>query len=125
MSLNWRCLIFTETSSQTGARLRPKFVSDRVTKISVADRNMLEDKFNENEVWDAVCGCGGDKAPGLDGFNFKFIRRYSDIFKGDLLEAIRWFRDTMEISKGCNASFITLIPKVSDGLDLENFVPSV
>ena len=103
--------------------IRPRFYCDRVVKISDEDAGMLEGEFGENEVWDAICGCSGDKAPGPDGFNFKFIKKFWEIIKYDLLIAVRWFWDTMEISRGCNASFITIIPKVTDPIGLGDFRP--
>ena len=36
---------------------------------------------------------------------------------------MEWFWETGEISKGCNASFITLIPKVSDPIGLSDYRP--
>ncbi|GKC03688.1 hypothetical protein Tco_0995298 [Tanacetum coccineum] len=53
---------------------RPIFCSDRLEKISEDDARVLENEFSGEEVWEAIRGCGGDKAPVLDGFNFKFIR---------------------------------------------------
>ncbi|GKC61706.1 hypothetical protein Tco_1089304 [Tanacetum coccineum] len=38
-------------------------------------------------------------------------------------KVIQWFWDKMEISRGCNASFITIIPKVADPLALGDFCP--
>ncbi|GKE13892.1 putative RNA-directed DNA polymerase, eukaryota [Tanacetum coccineum] len=66
---------------------------------------------------------GGDKALGPNGFNFKFIKMAWDIIKSDLVCAVQWFWDKMEILKGCNASFITIIPKVTDPICLNDFRP--
>ncbi|GKC45930.1 transposon TX1 [Tanacetum coccineum] len=65
----------------------------------------------------------GDKAPGPNGFNFKFIKMAWDIIKSYLVCAVQWFWDKMEILKGCNASFITIIPKVTDPICLIDFRP--
>ena len=68
--------------------------------------------------------CGSDKAPGPDGFNFRFIKKFWDIIKGDLVSAVQWwFWRTGEISRGCIASFVTLIPKVSDPIGLGDYRP--
>ncbi|GJZ53993.1 hypothetical protein Tco_0608878 [Tanacetum coccineum] len=80
---------------------------------------MLEKEFNEKEVWEAIHGCGG----GPDGFNFKFIRKFWEIIKPDLLKAVMWFWDKSKISKGCNSSFITIIPKVANLIGLGDFRP--
>ncbi|PWA80255.1 reverse transcriptase domain, Reverse transcriptase zinc-binding domain protein [Artemisia annua] len=77
----------------------------------------------EKEIWDAINSCGGDKAPGPDGFNFKFIKRFWEIFKSEIVNSIRWFWDRKEISRGCNSSFVALIPKVTDPIGLGEYRP--
>ncbi|GJU14825.1 putative RNA-directed DNA polymerase [Tanacetum coccineum] len=95
----------------------------RIIKIPRDDATCLEVPFFEKEVWDTVCGCGSDKAPGPDGFNFKYIKRFWDVIKVDVLKAVRWFWETSEFSKGCNASFVTLIPNVGDPMGLSDYRP--
>ncbi|GJY41258.1 hypothetical protein Tco_0428528 [Tanacetum coccineum] len=92
--------------------------SSKVGRISVDDAQRLEMVFSKNKVWEAIHRCGEDKALGPNGFNFKFIRKTWEIKKLDLLGAIAWFWENMEISKGCNASFVTIIPKVTDLIGL-------
>ncbi|XP_071704229.1 uncharacterized protein [Rutidosis leptorrhynchoides] len=83
----------------------------------------LKAPFSENEVFEAIKGCGKNKAPGPDGFNFLFFSKFWDIIKVDLLHAINWFWETGIISNGCNASFITLIPKIHEPLNFSNYRP--
>ena len=63
------------------------------------------------------------KAPGPDGFNFNFIKRYWSIVKGDIFEAVRHFEKYGIIRRGCNSSFVTLIPKVKDPIKLGDYRP--
>lgn len=86
-------LIFLERD-----RLRPSYLSIRLFRLSTEDAN----PFEEKEIWDAINSCGGDKAPGPDGFNFRFIKRFWEILKSEIVNAIRWFWDRKEVSKGCN-----------------------
>ena len=44
-----------------------------------------------------------------------------EVIKLDLFGAIAWFWEKIEISRGCNASFVTIIPKVADLLALVIF----
>ncbi|GJV12668.1 reverse transcriptase domain, reverse transcriptase zinc-binding domain protein [Tanacetum coccineum] len=97
------------------------FCCNKFKEISMEEARMLEMKLSEKEVWEAICSCGGDKALRLDGFNFKFIQKVWNIIKQELLNAIQWFWVKMEVSRGCNASFITIIPKVPDPIGLGNF----
>ena len=43
--------------------------------------------------------------------------------KDDLIKAIRWFGEKGGISKGCNSSFLTLIPKIENPTNLSDFIP--
>ncbi|GJT84887.1 ALP1-like protein [Tanacetum coccineum] len=58
---------------------------------------------------------------------FSGVSRFRDVSEHnewcDLLIAVRWFWETMEIPRGCNASFITIIPKVADPIGLGDFRP--
>ena len=79
--------------------------------------------FTEEEVKEVMWQCEGSKSPGPDGFNFTFIKKCWDIFKNDIMEAVQVFHETGVIPKGCNASFIALVPKVNDPLSLDQFRP--
>ncbi|GKA50479.1 hypothetical protein Tco_0743552 [Tanacetum coccineum] len=103
--------------------VRPCFDNNWVLKLTLKDSNYLESPFTEKEVWEAVCGCGNDKSPSPDGFNFKYIKRFWDIFKRDIMDAVSRFWDKGMFSKGCNASFVMLIPKVTYPMGLGDFRP--
>lgn len=78
--------------------------------------------FTKDEVKQAVCQCEGSKSPGPDGFNFNFIKNNWDILK-DIMDVVLCFQESGCIPKGCNASFITLVPKVKDPNTLDQFRP--
>jgi len=80
-------------------------------------------EFNEIEVRDAMWQCERSKSPGPDGFNFNFIRKSCDFIKDELMASMSLFHETECISKGCNDSFIALIPKVRDPTKLEQYRP--
>nr|GEZ53478.1 RNA-directed DNA polymerase, eukaryota [Tanacetum cinerariifolium] len=58
-------------------------------------------------VWD----CGTNKSPGLDGFTFEFFQRYWKFLENDISVAVIEFFSSGTFPKGCNSSFIVLIPK--------------
>lgn len=103
--------------------IRPTLVSNNFKSISSEERDDLEASVEEEEVLRAIKQCGSKKAPGPDGFNFGFLKRFWEIIKVDLMKAIKWFWNTGEISKGCNSSFVTLIPKIQDPITLGDFRP--
>nr|GEZ00298.1 putative RNA-directed DNA polymerase, eukaryota [Tanacetum cinerariifolium] len=103
--------------------LRPSFLSGCMSRLSIEDAKLLEFSFEKKEIWDVVNSCGVDKAPGPDGFNFRFIKRFWEIFKPEIMNAIKWFWDTKEISRGCNSYFMALIPKVTNPIGLGEYRP--
>ncbi|KAL7598934.1 hypothetical protein Lser_V15G26688 [Lactuca serriola] len=102
---------------------RPKFISPKFRKLDLMNIEHQEDPFTLEEIKHAVWSCGKDKALGLDGINFNFIKRHWSIVKGDIFEAIRHFEKYGTISRGCNSSFVTLIPKVNDPIKLGDYRP--
>lgn len=70
---------------------RPRLESDFVSKfISQTDNGFLIAPFRE-EVREVVLSCDSSKSPSLDGFNFRFLKEYWDIYKADLIRMIEEF----------------------------------
>nr|GFA62787.1 putative RNA-directed DNA polymerase, eukaryota, reverse transcriptase zinc-binding domain protein [Tanacetum cinerariifolium] len=86
-------------------------VSPRV-RLNTNEIEVLEATVTMEEIRGSVWDCGSQKAPGLDGFSFLFIKTYWELFKYDVEAAVRIFFDSFVMSKGANSSFITLIPKI-------------
>ncbi|GJZ35962.1 reverse transcriptase domain, reverse transcriptase zinc-binding domain protein [Tanacetum coccineum] len=76
--------------------LRPTFLNGRLSQLSAEDANLLEIPVEEKEIWEAVNNC---------------------------VSAVMWFWDTKEISRGCNSSFVALIPKSTDPIGLGEYRP--
>ncbi|GJV20643.1 RNA-directed DNA polymerase, eukaryota [Tanacetum coccineum] len=83
----------------------------------------LERPVSCDEIRQAVWGCGEDKSPGPDGFTFEFFRKFWDIIGPDFCVAVKWFFDHSSFSRGCNSSFVALIPKNSDPKFVTDFRP--
>lgn len=71
----------------------------------------------------AIQECGGDKALGSDGFNFAFIRAAWDALKKDFCEMLCEFHRRGRLSKEIHATFLALIPKISNPVELRDFRP--
>ncbi|GJU54017.1 putative RNA-directed DNA polymerase [Tanacetum coccineum] len=97
---------------------RPKFRSQLFRRLDENDVALLEAEITMDEVKLAVWDCSSSKSPGPDGLNFKFIKRYWDTIKLEFFNYIKYFESNGRLATGCNASFIVLVPKTSDPLDL-------
>jgi len=91
--------------------------------ITATQNEKLSDKFREEEILEAVNQCAGTRSPSPDGFNFQFIKHNWDILGGDFIKAIHYFHETGYIPKGCNASFIVLVPKRDISSNLGDYRP--
>lgn len=90
-------------------------------KLDEADAAFLEADFSMQVIKQAVWSCAGNKAPGSDGFNYNFIKKYWAIIKTDFSKCILHFATSGSLARGCNASTISLIPKNSDPLVLNDY----
>ncbi|KAM0043628.1 putative RNA-directed DNA polymerase [Helianthus debilis subsp. tardiflorus] len=84
---------------------------------------MLVKRFSKEEIKEAVWNCGGDKTPGPDGFTFRFLKDFWDLFEKDFSLALDYFYVHGKLNRGCNSSFISLIPKVNNPQSINNFRP--
>ncbi|GKE06748.1 RNA-directed DNA polymerase, eukaryota [Tanacetum coccineum] len=102
---------------------RPTFTSNLFKQLSVEECSLLDLPFSTQEIKEAVWSCGGDKAPGPDGFSFKLLKKHWDIFSFDIISYVKEFETKAFIPRGCNSSFITLVPKIKDPLSINEFRP--
>ncbi|KAF5790976.1 putative RNA-directed DNA polymerase [Helianthus annuus] len=109
---------FTEPMS-----VRPVLVCPNLASISDNQASMLTCPFSVEEIKMAVWECDGDRAPGPDGFNFKFIKRCWAGFREDLMRLFNKFYDEGSLNTCCTSSFIALIPKVKDPMCSADFRP--
>ena len=75
---------------------------------------LLEREFTKEEVIQVLSKIEGDKAPSPDGFTMAFCTN-----AGVLWKKMSWFERSM------NASFLTLVPKKCNALNIKDFQLSV
>lgn len=92
-------------------------------RLEKGQRLALESPFLEAKIKQAVWVCEGSRAPGPDGFTFTFLKSHWDSTKGDIIEFVKEFEVIGRIPKGCNSTFVTLIPKCEDPLTLSDYRP--
>ena len=102
---------------------RPRLDGISFKTIDSQQNDRLVERFQTDEVQRAVWDCGSEKSPGPDGLNFKFIKQFWHILHPDFLRFLDEFYVNEIFPRRSNASFIALIPKVSDPLRLSDYRP--
>ncbi|GJZ30757.1 RNA-directed DNA polymerase, eukaryota [Tanacetum coccineum] len=85
--------------------------------------DFLEREVSRDEIRSAVWNCGDNKSPGPDGYTFEFFKKYWGFIGIDFFEAVEHFFNNGAFAKGCNSSFIALIPKIMDAKLVTDFRP--
>ncbi|GKE56578.1 RNA-directed DNA polymerase, eukaryota, reverse transcriptase zinc-binding domain protein, partial [Tanacetum coccineum] len=91
--------------------------------LTPEQNTLLTSPILETDIKDAIWDCGSDKSPGPDGFTFAFYKEFWNVVKKDILAFVGYFFTTGIIPRGCNTSFITLIPKVPCPMVISDFRP--
>lgn len=71
----------------------------------------------------AVQSCNGDKAPGPDGFNFKFIKASWEIIRDEVYDLVTKFWSSASLPHNCNNAFIALLPKIDNPEGFKDYRP--
>lgn len=97
--------------------------NNRFMKILNQQKVVLEAVFTCKEVKNIVWAYANYKEPGPDGFTFSFIKRCWYKIGEDICMAIWYFAEHSVLNPGSNASFVTLITKCNDPLNISDFHP--
>ena len=65
----------------------------------------------------------GDKAPGLDSFSTAFFQSCWCILKAEIMAEFQNFHTQAVFEKSLNASFLALIPKKMNTVEIKDFRP--
>nr|GEX75687.1 delta(12) fatty acid desaturase DES8.11-like [Tanacetum cinerariifolium] len=89
--------------------------------LSDVEVSLLDASFSCKEIKDVVWDRGGNKTPGPEGFTFKFIKEFWDTIGTDFSNMVMRFELDVFIPRCCNSSFITLVPKIQDPVDVKYY----
>ena len=64
-----------------------------------------------------------DKALGLDGFAIAFFHKYWSVVEKDVMDFFDYFHRYSVFERSMNASFLTLIPKKCNAINIKDFRP--
>ena len=83
---------------------RPDFDFDlgNHPRISAEQAIAREAYPSREEVKNAVWACGVDKAPGFDGYNFRFIREMWEVIKEEIYDFVSAFFQSQVSMRGIN-----------------------
>ena len=93
------------------------------SNISVEDASWLDRPFKEEEVFGVINDFNGDKAPSPDGFSMAFFQSCWYILKTEIMVVFHNFHTQTVFEKSFNASFLALIPKKVDAMEVKDFRP--
>jgi hypothetical protein len=68
-----------------------------------------------------VKGMDSDKVPGLDGFSMAFFQACRDVINVDIMGVFHNFQASSKFKNTLNATFIVIIPKKFEAIDLKDF----
>ncbi|XP_076932415.1 uncharacterized protein LOC143597936 [Bidens hawaiensis] len=93
---------------------RPSLVCPELPVLQDVEAEALVVPISRAEIKRVVWDCDSDRAPGPDGFNFNFFKRFWGCFEGDFVKLCNEFYVAGSFSGGCLSSFIELIPKSNE-----------
>ena len=102
---------------------RPLLDGLSFSSISPEEESWLERPFEEEEISNVVSNMNGDKAPGPDGFPMSFYHACWPILKGDVLAIFSEFYEYGSFVRSLNATFLSLIPKKTNAVEVKDFRP--
>jgi hypothetical protein len=116
--VNFYKSLFTES----GVR-RPLLDGLHFNSLDEEEAAWLERLVDKEEIFNVVMGFNGDKALGPDGFPLSFFQHCWHIVKHDILAVTHEFHMHNQYEKSLNATFITLIPKKTEAMEVKDFRP--
>uniref|UniRef100_A0A2N9IM18 Reverse transcriptase domain-containing protein n=1 Tax=Fagus sylvatica TaxID=28930 RepID=A0A2N9IM18_FAGSY len=114
---------FYEDLYQEKESWRPSVDGLDFHSIGAAESSHLERKFDREEVVQVLKDFQGDKAPGPDGFSMAFFHKCWEVVGDDIMNFFEEFHTHCKFEKSLNATFIALIPKKKDALNIRDFRP--
>ncbi|GKV26308.1 hypothetical protein SLEP1_g35639 [Rubroshorea leprosula] len=102
---------------------RPKPKGIKFKKISEEKKEWLERPFTVEEIEEVLRSCDGSKAPGPDGFNFNFLKSAWLGIKEDFISFFSEFHQNGKLVRGLNSSFLALVPKKLNAVNLKDYRP--
>jgi len=95
----------------------------RLSRLTEMKSKELEKKVTLEEIKEAFLSCDPTKAPGYDGFNLRCLKHVWPVIGEEFSRCILNFFATGKLPNSVNITWVTLIPKKKDAVDLKDFRP--
>ena len=95
----------------------------KFARIEKDERLELERDFSKEEVVKVLHEMKGDKAPGFEGFTMAFFQKCWCVMEIDVMVFFDHFHRSLEFEWSLNASFLSLIPKKNNAVNIKDFRP--
>ena len=92
-------------------------------RIEEGERLELERDFSKEEVVKVLQEMKGETASGPNGFTMAFFQKCWSVVEKDVMDFFDHFHRSLEFERSLNASFLSLIPKKNNALNLKDFRP--
>ena len=102
---------------------RPVLDDVDFSSISVENASWLDRPFEEEEVFGVINDFNGEKALGPNGFSMAFFQSCWGVLKTEIMDVFQNFHTQAVYEKSLNASFLALIPKKVDDVEVKDFQP--
>ena len=106
-----RVVRFHESLYQEKEPWRPTIEGLDFSMISDVDKNLLERRFDKEEILQVITDLQGDKSPGPDNFTMAFFQKCWSVLEHDLMEFFEEMCEHCSFESSLNATIIVLIPK--------------
>ncbi|GMJ03512.1 hypothetical protein like AT1G43760 [Hibiscus trionum] len=83
----------------------------------------MEREFSMEEIKEALWSMDGSRAPGPDGFNAHFLKKFWENIKGKIWDFFAEFYNNQQFEKSVNHSCIVLIQKKQNPAGIGDYRP--
>jgi len=90
-------------------------------RLSVEKSKELVKEVTIEEIEEAFMSCDPTKAPGYDGFNLKCLKHVGPAVGAEFSRCILNFFEEGKLPAGLNTTWVTLLPKKKDAIDITDF----
>ncbi|KAG7534112.1 Reverse transcriptase domain [Arabidopsis thaliana x Arabidopsis arenosa] len=114
---------FNNIYTTNGIQVSPMDFADFRPTVTQTINTDLTREFGDNEIYDAICQIGDDKAPGPDGLTARFYKQCWHIVGQDVIKEVKNFFTTSTMKPHINHTNLCLLPKIENPSTFSDYRP--